>query len=190
MNSSHENYIRAKEILKNYVNDNKKFEERFSAVLTNMQDFIKKYGCENKVVINELSLGYMLVDYFEDVRRLKLFHQIDHINSVKVVAYISYWILRRKPIQVIALDKNLLYINERYVLAYILNFLSSKEKGLLLVRENTGLKSFVKSLYYFLKYRAYSAQSIELFLMSFFAGKIYQETNEDLSDFLPPSDNE
>ena len=45
MNSSHENYIRAKEILKNYVNDNKKFEERFSAVLTNMQDFIKKYGC-------------------------------------------------------------------------------------------------------------------------------------------------
>lgn len=190
MNSSHDNYIRAKEILKDYVNTNNKFENRFVATLTNMQQFVEQLGCSSQVDINELLLGYTLVDYFEDVRRLKLFHQVDHINSVKVVAYTSYWILRRKPIQVKALDKNLLYVNEQYVLAYILDFLSSEQKGLLITRENSGLESFVKSLFYFLKYRAYSAQSIELFIMSFFAGQIYQETDTDLSDFLPPSDHE
>lgn len=190
MNSSHADYIKAIDILSNYVEKNDKFKERFIAILTDMRQLIKQMNCEDKVSINELLLGYTLVDYFEDVRRLKQFHRVEHINSIKVVAYTSYWLLRRKPIQVQALDKNLIYINEKYVLAYILNALSSDKKESILERQNSGLDAFVKSMFYFLKYRAYSAQSIELFIMSFYAGQIYQETSTDLSDLLPPADHE
>lgn len=187
MNSNQDNYIKAERILKNFVNNNNKFKDRFISTLNKMQQFVKEMGCDDQVKINELLLGYTLVDYFEDVGRLKAFHEVPHINSVKVVAYTSYWILRRKPIQITTINKDILYINEKYVLAYILEFLSSK-KDLIVTRENAGLESFVKSLFYFLKYRAYSAQSIELFIMSFFAGQIYQEKNNDLSNSLPPSD--
>lgn len=190
MNSNHDNYVQATKILKKYVKNNNKFEERYIATLSNMRNFVCEMGYEEQVDVNELVLGFALIDYFEDVERLKLFHNVEHINSVKVVSYMSYWILRRKPIQLKVLDKNILYINEQYVLAYLLEFFSSRKKGLLVTRENSGLKSFVKSLYYFLKYRAYSAQSIELFIMSFFAGQIYQETDMDISELLPPSDHE
>ena len=46
------------------------------------------------------------------------------------------------------------------------------------------------SMLYFLKYRLFSAQYIEMMLISFFAGQVYQETSEDTSDKLPPSDYE
>ena len=185
MNSSHADYIKATEILDSYVKNNDKFKKRFVAILEDMQQLIKQLNCEDKVFINELLLGYTLVDYFEDIRRLKQFHHVEHINSIKVVAYTSYWLLRRKPIQVKALDKNLLYINEKYVLAFILDALSSEKKESVLEKESSGLDAFIKSLFYFLKYRAYSAQSLELLLMSFYASQIYQEESTGLSDLLP-----
>jgi hypothetical protein len=46
------------------------------------------------------------------------------------------------------------------------------------------------SMLYLVKYRLFSAQDIEMMLISFFAGQVYQETSEDISDKLPPSDYE
>ncbi|MCI5936073.1 MAG: hypothetical protein MRZ65_11260 [Lachnospiraceae bacterium] len=86
--------------------------------------------------------------------------------------------------QVIGQEKELIYVNEKFVLAYILDSLSNDEKGNILLRNNAGLKSFKESLLYFLKYRYTSATSLELMIMAFFSGQIYQETDEDLSSIL------
>lgn len=184
MDKIHSAFITADELLKNYVYQNDKFEQRYIAMIKDINKFIESSNLKDKVKLNVLSLGYLLVDYFEDVRRLKNFHNVKHINSIKIVAYMSHWLLKRKPIQLLSQDKDVLYVNERFVLAYILDYLSSDDKGLILLRENKGLDSFSESLFYFLKYRAVDANSIELMLLSFCAGRIYQETNKDLSDVL------
>jgi len=52
------------------------------------------------------------------------------------------------------------------------------------MRDNAGIKSFLESLLYYFKYRSIDANSIEMILLSFFAGQIYQEKDKDLSQSL------
>lgn len=183
MDSVHSEFIEAEHILEEFVDREDKFKDRFVSLLTGMNSFIKAAGLEGKVAVNELALGYALLDYFEDIRRLKEFHKVNHINNIKIVAYTSYWILRRKPLQILEQEKELMYINERYIAAYILDHLS-EDGDHILNRTNSGLKSFSESLFYFLKYRFLSANSLELAITAFFAGQIYQEKTEDLSGKL------
>lgn len=184
MNNIHSEFVKADQLLQDFVNKNEKFTDRFTYLLNNIHEFLNEAGLIEKVVVNELSLGYMLVDYFEDIRRLKIFHSIEHVNSIKIVAYISYWFLRRKPIQLLEQEKELVYVNERFILAYIMDFMSGSDKTPILLRDNEGLKSFSESLFYFLKYRFQEANSLEMVLTAFFAGQIYQEKEEDLSGKL------
>ena len=185
MNSMHSVFIEADDILKEYVKNNDKFKKRYETLMVEMDEFLEATGYTENARVDGLVLGYLLVDYFEDIHRLKLFHNVDHINSIRIVSYISYWIAYRKPIQITnSKDKQLVYINERFVLWFILNFLSSKTDEHIVERENAGLKSFSDALLYFLKYRFTSANSLELILTSFFAGEIYQSREIDLSNRL------
>lgn len=186
MNSMHSEFVRANHILNNFVIKNPKFENRFISLFEDMKNFIEANKLTEKVFIDPILLGYTLIDYFEDVRRLKEFHNVKHINAVRVTAYTAYWLLRRKPIQVIHgnEDKELVFINERFVLAYILSFLSNYDKGEFFSETKSGLDSYADSLFYFLKYRFTSANGLELAIMSFFAGQIYQEDSEDISEKL------
>lgn len=175
------------------LNDQKKlnkFEKRYEALYNQMYSYIEKSGYSNAVKINDIILGFMLVDYFTDIERLKEFHGVNHINSIKLISYTVYWLLRRKPIQIIKSDKKLQYVNERFALALILEFLSSKDKQHIAIRTNAGLKAFRELLFYFFKFRQFNAQDIELMITAFFAGQIYQETTKDISCNLPPSDYE
>ncbi|MBR2305273.1 MAG: hypothetical protein IJ871_09110 [Ruminococcus sp.] len=184
MENVHSEFLRADSIIIEYAQKENKFSERFSALSKEINIFIEKMDLKDKAVLNELALGYALIDYFEDVHRLKVFHKVEHINSIKIVSYTSFWLLKRKPIQMITCEKELIDINERFVLQYILSFLSNKTKKHILIRDNIGLTSFVETLLYFLKYRLTTANNIEMVLMAFFAGQIYQEENEDLSSKL------
>ncbi len=182
MNSVQSNYIEPKELINKFIMNDNKFKDRFISLLDDMNHFIEVSNLTNEVYVNELSLGYSIVDYFEDIDRLKHFHKVEHVNAIKIVSYLSYWLLRRKPIQ---LKENAgriaIYANERFVLAYILDFLSGMKNEHILKMERTGLDSFSESLLYYLKYRAISANSIELAISAFFAGQIYQEKDFDLS---------
>lgn len=184
MNNVHSEFVKADSILKDFAKTNDKFEQRFVSLLGDINVFINEAGLNGKIIVNELALGYMLVDYFEDIRRLKTFHGIEHVNSIKIVAYTSYWFLRRKPLQITGQEKELIYINERFILAYIMEFLSGDSEQPLLLRENKGLKSFSESLFYYLKYRINGANGLEMILTAFFAGQIYQEKDKDISDIL------
>lgn len=184
----HSQYEPADDLLKNFVKENDKFKSRFVAIFESMKSYIERSGYQEKVTINELVLGYTLLDYFEDIQRLKDFHRVPHINSVKLVSYMTYWLLRRKPIQVILNDADVLYVNERFALAYLLEFLNDDSKTHILLRKNDGLASFLESLLYYFKYRHFNAQDIEMIILAFFAGRIYQSDDVDISSELPVSD--
>lgn len=176
MDSIHSQFLNPTEII---TTDKEKIRHRTEAILKNVNNFIKKSGLENDVSINELVLSGMILDYFTDINRLKEFHHVEHVNNYRIVAYTSYWFLQRKPIQINTnSDKKLLYINERYILTYILNFLSDEKYGEIITREEDELNAFCESLFYFLKYRCDSAKDLEMLLLSFNAGRIYQNKNE------------
>ena len=173
----------------------KKLEERFDSTLSMMETYISKNGLEEQVYVDRLVLANVIIDYFSDIERLKSFHtDIKKVNSEKVISYMSCWILRRKPIQIknhtnSQYNKDLVTINERFVLQYILNYLSERkvEKHILL-RDNTGLKNFASLFLYYLVYRKFDAQSLEMILTAFMAGQIYENTVKDISTELHPFD--
>lgn len=184
----HSQYEIPQKLIDEFCNGrDEKFARRYAAIHADMWNYIKESGYEEKVFVNDMVLGYALVDYFEDIRRLKEFHHVPHINSIKLVAYMAYWLLRRKPMQIVGNEKELLYVNERFVLAYVLEFLNDGQTHIL-ERENRGLKSFRESLFYFFKYRQFNAQALEMIILSFFAGQVYQSKDVDISDKLPASD--
>ena len=171
-----------------------KLANRYDALYTEAVAYIDKNKLSKVVTINKFLLSKVIIDYFYDIDRIKHFHdKIELVNSEKVISYISYWFLRIKPIQVIdtsASDKRLETINERFILQYILDYLSERvRKSAIILRKETGLKNFAHYLLYFLEYRIRDPQSLEMILISFFAGQIYENTNEDLSSVLHSYDH-
>ena len=184
MNSIHEEFIDANPLFKEYIKKNKKFVNRYTALYDSMTEFIHSLDFDNKAYVNKYALGFALLDYFEDIDRLKRFHNINHVNSIKIISYISFWLLKRNVIQAREDDIDLLYINEKFIFSYIMEFLSAKGKTRVLERDNLGLVAFENTLMYHLKYRSISANGLEIMIIAFFAGEIYQSEDEDLSSRL------
>jgi len=112
-------YFSCEDLIKYFGKD--KFEKRYNTTLKMMEEFISTNDLSGKVFVDRMTLANVIIDYFSDVKRLKEFHKdIKKINSEKVISYMSYWILRRKPLQIIrnatAYNKDLITINERFVL--------------------------------------------------------------------------
>lgn len=182
---------KCKEILAEYKEE--ELRNRFNNLLSEMEKFIDDNNLVDQVCVNHFILGNAIIDYYYDIMRLKDFHKkTKKANSQKVIAYSSYWFLVKKPIQIVnnaSDNKALLTVNERFVLQYILTYLSERERDAhILLRDNPGLKSFSSYLLYYLVYRVRDAQSLEMMIVSFFAGQIYERTDEDISDLLHPFD--
>ncbi|MDR1841652.1 MAG: hypothetical protein LBQ86_06985 [Holophagales bacterium] len=125
------------------------------------------------------------------ILKLKNFHvDIKRTHGEKVIAYISYWLLHRKPIQIIdnsvsEENEELVILNEKFVLQYIVDFLSKRiQREHVLLREEKGLQNFSKLLLYYLVHRLYNAQSLEMMIIAFFAGQIYENIEKDISEEL------
>lgn len=122
-------------------------------------------------------IEHIVIDYFVDIDRLKEFQEIKFVNEIKIHAYLAYWILRHKPLQVTGYDgqDDLVFINEEFVTDFLLSFLFSQPENVPFIGEQEEkIDDFVKTLKYYLSYREYSAQSIEIMLLSFNAGRGYQ----------------
>ena len=79
-----------------------------------------------------------MLDYFTDISRLKHFHQAKHINSLKVISYETYWLLRRKPIQILVEDETsdaMAFLNEKFVFSRIAKYLMGDGKRVILSPE-------------------------------------------------------
>ena len=182
-------YERCHDLIKSFGKE--KIETRWSSLFEQMQVFLNENGYSSVARADELLLSNAVIDYFYDIKRLKDFQKIERVNSIKKTAYTSYWLLRRRPLQIFGdigqEDRDLATLNERFVLQYISNYLSVRERSShLFLRTNDGLKSFSGMLLYFLVYRAHDAHSLEMIIAAFLAGQIYERTDEDLSNELHP----
>ena len=127
--------------------------------------FVNDRFLVQRVFVDDHLLMQSILDALTDIKRLKHFHGIDYVNREKLNAYIASWFLRRKPIQRLqSQHKNPLFVNELFVLDFLLKSLShaltdvhyySREKA----------SELVDHLFYHLKYRNTNPQTLELFMM-------------------------
>lgn len=150
---------------------------RYDFIFKVLQDYIIQNKYQDQVVISEDIIEHVVVDYFVDIARLKDFQEIIFTNQIKIYAYMSFWLLRHKPLQLKAGNgaENLVFVNEAFVSDLIKSFLFSDPEDVPLVTEKReDIDEFVRTMEYFFCYREYSAKAIELMLLAFLAGRGYQ----------------
>lgn len=156
----------------------KDFLSRFNELLRQINEFLIEAGYKEKVECNERILYHVLLDYYSDIERLKDFHDIKHAKTDKVMAYLIYWIVRRKPIQFTGFTKleRDIFVNERFA-CYLLfsECVFGKVKKSLVGAEKVEYSNFVESLLYYFKYRQINPQTIELVIESFKVGRLFSE---------------
>lgn len=166
----------------------KEFDSRFAELQKQIGEFLSaaQYISSSEegdhAECNDRILYHVLLDYYSDIHRLKEFHEIEHTKTDKNIAYLAYWILRRKPIQIdnlVEKDKDI-FINERFVCYMIVyECLQQKQKKSesLKLDEQSAEKydKYIDLLLYFLKYRECSAQMIELLIETFKIGIVFGE---------------
>lgn len=157
-------------------------EARYQYIFEEISKFLSSFGRENiekTLYVNERILMHSILEYFEDIEKVKSAHSLEHTNSPKIMAYMAYWLLRRHPIQITDLsesDDDLVFANEKFVLSMLLSFLTLGSESKPLTDEDRDLYiAFVNSFYYFLKFRRLDPQSIEMILLSFRLGGVYPE---------------
>lgn len=145
---------------------------RFKITMERMQYVIRSLGLEEKLRIDEDRLGRAIIDYFEDIDRLKDFEEIDRVNVAKIYSHSIYWLLRRSPVIVnepVPHDERMLFINE-IICASMLLMLMCAEAGESPEMGDERTKRYYHLVYYNFKYRQYSQHSLELAVESFLFG--------------------
>lgn len=178
-----ENYI---ELIESVGKD--VFQSRFIELQKQINEFLvtagyipsaAEVGCAE---CNDRILYHVLLDYYSDIQRLKPFHGIEYPKPDKNIAYLSYWILRRKPIQIdnsVEKDKDI-FINERFV-CYMITYecLQQKQKNSSSLKLDQpsaeAYSKYIDLLLYFLKYRECNAQMLELLIETFKIGIVFGE---------------
>ena len=150
------------------------FESRFRNLLDLINKFLKEaeYPADS-VLCNERILYHVLLDYYSDIARLKEFHEIKHTKSDKVVAYLIFWILRRKPIQLkqYSSEEKDIFVNERFACAYLLTECLLESQNAQMTDDITDkLDKYIEFILYYFKYRQVNPQVIELVIESFKMG--------------------
>lgn len=147
--------------------EEKVIKERYNYMEQRATAFIKKSNLEKDVYLNHNSLNVVILDYFADLARLKDFEGIERTNKNKITAFMSYWWLRRKPIQIKTdgiENEDLVYINEKFISTLISkDFMYTNTKKTM---SNDQCDKCLEHIYYHLKYRVYTAQTLELMLMA------------------------
>jgi len=153
-----------------------KVAHRYDSLMEQLNGFIQRNKYTDKVSICPGIVNQLVIDYFTDIFRLKEFHHIDLTNYIKITAYTAYWLVRRKPLQIIKddiEDIELAFCNENFVLSYILRFLQQPEVNI--YDEQGEYSEFVSTLSYALRYRTLTPQMLELMIEGFRGGCVYQK---------------
>ncbi|TGN20951.1 hypothetical protein [Leptospira idonii] len=96
-------------------------------VLTTAEDFLKAFKLQKHCNVCIPLVEELILDYFADIARLKDFHDIENVNSLKVAAYLTHWTLKRRPIQILKYPKKHEYlemikeVNEWFAVALLTN---------------------------------------------------------------------
>lgn len=159
-----------------------KIKKRYLTLRSEIQKYIERKDYSKNANIADSVLNQVVLDYFVDIKRLKDFHEIDNVNFLKIHAYTAYWILRRKPIQIIKDnedDVELAFVNENFVASYLLNYLREKnDNAIILEDDRRSYFEFIKNIEYSLRYRIVTAQMIETMLEAYNAGMAFQRADD------------
>ncbi len=147
------------------------FKERYQNLLAQIQDVLEALQIMDYVNINTDLLGQAVLDYFEDIDKLKVYEKIDRTNVDKIYSYETYWLLKRKPIQITDdnIDFKYIHINEKVCL-FILMAKMLKEAGKDYNDSNSKMHPFIDLLFYNFKYRQFTQKSLELMVSAFICG--------------------
>ena len=151
MNSIESMYLNYSGLLEEFSED--VIRSRYAFLYKECMEFLKSQKLESEVRLDEVLLMHAVLDYFSDVSRLKKFHHIHHINETKVIAYETFWLLRRKPLQVVTQrqDDFLAFINEKFVFSRLAAFLVGNRKDQVLrEQDKKAFMNYLDTLYYFL----------------------------------------
>ncbi len=177
MNNIENVYINYRNVLDEFTED--VIMDRYRILYQEIKEFLENTKIGRHVRIDEVILMHAVLDYYSDLSRLKQFHKIEHINDMKAIAYETFWFLRRKPLQTLQnpnQDDILAFINEKFAFSRIAYFLVGNGKGAALSEEHKkGFLNYLDTFYYFLKYRNFDAQMLELMIMGFKAGVMVAE---------------
>ena len=145
--------------------------ERIDSLKEKIEEFIQARGFSGKLMISDRNLNLVVLSYYSDIKRLKSFHGIKATSNLKIHSYTAFWLLRKKPIQVLEDFDGSERINERFVAFLLVDFLLREWAETVLTGDaHEQFIEFSQTLYYTFSYRNYSAQSIELVLIAFIAG--------------------
>ena len=166
--------------------DREIIEKRYEALVERYEVFIKERSLTEYVFLNKIVLQHAVLDYYSDIGRLKDYHKIETTNKAKVIAYESYWLWRRKPLQIKTIPDETLseteyvFTNELFVYTNILSSLTydipeERYKQLSNSGKTLEIDSFMQTLYYFLKFRHCNSQVFELVILAFLAGRQFND---------------
>ena len=154
-----------------------KIMSRYDLLCSLMREFIAREGIETLVYVSKAVLWKVILDYFADIHRLKDFHNINKVNQDKITAYTLYWLIRRKPIQIReeADEESASFVNERFAVSYLQMCLFGDDLTTLVspVKQYEH-ENFFKTLQYFVKYRNADAQTLELIIVAYRAGRAFK----------------
>jgi len=173
MNNIENTYINYDELISTIGKE--VIESRIEQISQEMLDFLEVNELEETAYIHHMALTHAVMDYFSDIQRLKDYQQIEHVNEIKIKAYETFWLLKRKPLQLIGQieDDRLLYVNEKFLLTRLTSFMLGDHINMPIIGDKSiAFKNFLDTLYYYLKFRRCDAQSLELMLLAFKAGQI------------------
>jgi len=157
------------------------FYDRFENAFLNIQHILREFDLLDCCTVNPDLLWGATLSYFEDIARLKLFHDHLFVQTDKIYAYEVFWYLRDHPIQIEKQDEipyEYLYVNE-YVFTYwlirkIAAELASRfapniqiDDFIRKFEEHDLVKEFQIKIYYTFRYRPYTAQSLLLLIEAF-----------------------
>lgn len=155
--------------------------DRYRFLYDKMQEYIKERKQEDCLKVDEDILQQTIMDYFTDIYRLKIFHNIEHANKSKILSYEIYWILKRKPLQVQTLagdvnpsdrKRSLVFANEGFAITLLANELLIPKEQIPMEQEKEAVfLELLDQLYYHFKYRLIDKQNLEVILCAFEAGK-------------------
>jgi len=151
-----------------------KLHDRYESLYADIINTIEKIGIDNKAQVDEESLQMVILDYFTDIARLKDFHSIELANTDKIYGYELFWFLRRHPVYILDETVNL-NINEKIAIGVFVPRILS-EAGLPYNVDQQSddykkrLKVFIDLLYYNMRHRIYTQQSLELMIQAFQCG--------------------
>lgn len=151
-----------------------KVEICFNTLYQEMDMFIINNGFSKFLMVNSDLLAMAVHDYFINIDEIRQFYSIQHVDEQKIVSCTAYWLLCRKPIQIYNESEQyankFATINERFVLLYVLDYLSDQlgnEHILLQSQTNKRIKTMIDMLFQLLINGLQSVQGLQLVLESF-----------------------